>query len=119
MPLPTIPQEIIDAALKYPGEVEVHGAFLAVADGIDGHTDPCFPEWSAFLTVRNDDCRVWQQGGYKGRPKPGERFLVNIHKRHGVSTRKAGTIIVLLHADGDTPEEAQAKLAVAEAETSK
>lgn len=96
-----------------PGEIELHGPFLAVAGGIDGHTDPGFPPWSAFLTVRNDNCRVWQNRGYKGHPKPGERFMLNIHMKHGVGTAQAtgDAVLVLLHADGDTPEEARTRLA--------
>lgn len=108
-----IPPELIEAAMERRGEVELYGPFIALCGGIDGHTDEHFPRYSAFLTIRNDGCRVWQNGGYKGIPAPGERFTLCIHRKHGVGTAKSHTdhLIVLLHADGNTPEEAEAKLA--------
>lgn len=56
---------------------------------------------------------MWQRGGYSNVPAPGERFVLNIHKQHGVTAprRKEESFFVALHADGDTREEAEANLA--------
>ena len=102
MKLPQIPEELIERAEGRPGEIETHGPFIACAGGIDGHTDEFFPPWSAFLCVRNDGCRVWQHGGYRGTPKPGERFTLNIHKEHGVIVKRDANLIVLVYADANT-----------------
>lgn len=92
---------IVERALDDPGEIEVSGHFIACAGFVDAHTDEHFPRWSAFLTLRNDRCRVWQRGGYRGIPKAGERFALNIHKKHGVNAgdRQA---LVLIYADAKT-----------------
>lgn len=119
MTIPQYPPRLIESMELRPGEIEIDGYFIGVAGGINGHTDSHFPMYSAFLTIRNDDCRVWQRGGYSGTPKPGDRFVLCIHRQHGVQAKRGGDepqFIVLLHADGATQEEAEAKLAAIEAE---
>lgn len=112
------PTRVEERAMMHPRMVEWDEPFLALAGGVCGHHDFHFPVYSAFLTLRNDGCTVWQEGGYRGVPAVGERFVLNIHRRHGVSRCRRDQLIVLLCADADTIEEAQAKLAAVEAKES-
>jgi hypothetical protein len=100
---------IVERAKECPGEIEVSGPFIACAGWVDGHADEHFPRWSAFYVVRNDRCRVWQQHGYRGIPKAGERFTLNIHKLHGVRADEP-QVLVVIFADGSTEHKATKKL---------
>lgn len=94
-------ESVIEYAKGSPWEIHVSPPFIGCAGGIDGHTDEMFPPWSAFLVLRNEGCRIWQKGGYRGAPRAGERFTLNIHKMHGV--RASGSqMLILVNADANT-----------------
>lgn len=101
----------IERAATDPCHVEFSAPFLAVVGGVEGHTDDGgFPEWSAFLVLRNDGCRVWSKEGYTGTPKAGDRFTLNIHKTHGVRARRKGGVLAVICADGNNEAFAKAQL---------
>lgn len=96
-----LPDTLVADALKREGEIQFDGTFVACAGHVPKHTDDIFPPWSAFLTLRNDGCRVWQRCGYNGVPAVGERFVLNIHKTHGVIAKKT-SVLVLVCADAES-----------------
>lgn len=98
-------------ALSSFGYVETYGEVIAVANGIERHTDEHCPRWSAFYVVHNDGCIVWGNRGMKLRPIEGQRFELDIHEMHGVSaTLKKTQVFAAVYADGDTKKEAATKL---------
>lgn len=105
------PQSLLADMLGRPGEVCLHYDFVGVAGGVVGHTDEHCPRYSALLVVRNDKCRLWQRGGYKGVPQAGEALMLDLHKQHGVVAFGAKRVFVAINADADTPERAWKALA--------
>ena len=97
------------AHMNIEGEIQFSEPFIACRGRVKGHTDPMFPEWSSFLVLRNDGCRVWQKAGWSGTPQVGERFTLNIHETHGVRG-SAQKYFVAICADGRTMQSAERKL---------
>lgn len=98
---------------QYPENICHEAPIIACRGWIKRHTDLDFPAYSAFFTLRNDGCRVWQVGGYKGVPKAGERFVLRIHWQHGVQAAY-DQVLALLYADGKTESAALRNLACVE-----
>lgn len=107
-----IPAGLVREAEERMGEIQVSPPFIACVNGVMGHTDEGFPPWSALLVLRNDDCLVWQRGGYRGIPRAGEIITLCIHKMHGVvAPRRNGLhTLVVLGADSGTEETARKML---------
>lgn len=106
--------DLISRALGNLADVEVWGNLIGCANGVSAHVDPAgiFDPWSAFYVVHNDSCIVW---GHEPKarfcPMEGERFELNINKRHGVlALRHANQVFVAVHADGKSRREARKKL---------
>ncbi len=103
---------VIERAYVYPGEIEFSAPFLACVGTVPGHTDEWqgFPQWSAFLCLRNEGCRVWSKVGYSGIPSAGDYFTINIHRMHGVRAPRKLAVLAVICADGNTEQAAKRKL---------